>query len=59
MKPLDKRTLKAIGKMLWDNKMDKVSDSNCPNPLYSVWIYKDEIQELKKGRLPDGFEIYC
>jgi len=55
----DAKTLKKIGMILNMNKMGTVPSIEdkppAPNPLYSVWIYKDEIDALLKGELPEDW----
>ena len=54
----DTKALKKIGKILDLNKMGTIpaeDEGKVPNPLYSVWIYKDEIAALKKGEIPEGW----
>ena len=54
----DRKTMKAIGVILNMNKMDTVprgEEGKYPNPLYSVWIYKDEIKSLQQGRMPESW----
>jgi len=52
-------TLRKIGKILNMNKMGTIpagEEVKYPNPLYSVWIYKDEIQSLVKGEMPEDWQ---
>jgi len=54
----ESRTLRKVGKILNTNKMGTIPDGEegtYPNPLYSVWIYKDEIQALLKGEMPEDW----
>ena len=53
----DKRTLKAIGKILKMNKMGIIEDSKT-DPLYSVWVYKGEIRSLLEGKMPEEWYWY-
>ncbi len=55
----DKDTLRKIGKILKMNQMGTIPSSEegkFPNPLLSVWIYKDEIESLCKGDMPEEWE---
>jgi len=49
----DAKTLRKVGRMLNKKKMMIASGKGRQNPLYSVRVYKDEIQSLLKGEMPE------
>ena len=55
----DGKTLKKIGRILAYNKMETVppGEERLPNPLYNVRVWKDEIEALKKGEMPDDWRL--
>ena len=55
----DSKTLRKVGKILNVHKMGTIpsgEEKKVPNPLWSVGVYDDEIEDLLKGELPEDWE---
>ena len=57
MNKQEAKVLRKIGRVLDFNKMETIppDDEKAYNPLYNVWVYKDEIKALKNGTMPEDW----